>query len=325
MSAGSNLRSKTDATRKESRQSNLKQTINNPKLETAQHLHALIVGIGSLMGVVIAVSLIFLGYPIGQVEIGLFLGCTLIIGVGTSVGFHRYFTHRSFKASRPIHIILAILGSMAAQGPVIFWVALHRLHHEQSDKPGDPHSPNLYGNSISDRIRGLWHAHVGWTYKYAVPNAAYYAGDMIRDKTISRISRQYLLWVFIGLFIPSILGGILTQTWFGVLTGFLWGGLVRMFFWHNMVWCITSVAHVIGSRPLASGDLSTNNFWLAIPTMGESWHNNHHAFPHVAIVGFEWWQIDFSGWVIRAMEKMGWICDVKVVSSAMISAKKNLS
>lgn len=300
----------------------VRRTISSPKLEAAQHIHAIVVGVGSLLGVIAAIALILLGHPIGKTEVGLFLVCTVIIGVGTSVGFHRYFTHRSFKASRPVHIALAILGSMAAQGPVIFWVALHRLHHELSDKSGDPHSPNLHGDGILDRIRGLWYAHVGWTYKYAVPNANYYAGDMIRDKTISKISKQYLWWVAIGLLIPAVLGGLFTQTWFGVLTGFLWGGLVRMFFWHNMVWCITSVAHVIGTRPLKSGDLSTNNFWLAIPTMGESWHNNHHAFPHVAIVGFEWWQLDPSGWLIRAMETMGWVWDVKVASPGKISAKK---
>ncbi|NEO03205.1 MAG: acyl-CoA desaturase [Moorea sp. SIO3I7] len=298
-----------------------KKTIANARLKAAQHLHALVVSSVSLMGLVVALTLLILGNPIGLVEIGLFVGCTFVIGIGTSVGFHRYFTHRSFKATMPVRVILAILGSMAAQGPLIFWVALHRLHHEHSDQPSDPHSPHFHGSGFLGLLRGLWHAHIGWTFKHEVPNATYYANELIKDKVISKINQMYFIWVFLGLLIPSILGGVLTRTWMGVFYGFLWGGLVRMFFWHNMVWCITSLAHVFGHRPLDSHDQSTNNFWLAIPTLGESWHNNHHAFPHSAITGFEWWQFDLSGWIIRALEGSGLAWDVKVPTKSMIKTK----
>lgn len=299
-----------------------KKTIANARLQAAQHLHALVVSSSSLLGLVVAISLLLLGNPISAVEIGIFLGCTVVIGTGTSVGFHRHFTHRSFKATTPVRVAFAILGSMAAQGPLIFWVALHRLHHEHSDQPGDPHSPHFHGSDFIGMVRGLWYAHVAWTFSYEVPNATYYASDLLRDKVLLKVSQMYFFWVFLGLLIPTALGGVLAGTWMGAFYGFLWGGLVRMFFWHNMVWCITSVAHVFGNRPLDSGDKSTNNFWLAIPTMGESWHNNHHAFPHAAITGLEWWQIDLSGWVIRALEKVGLVWDVKLPTASMIAAKK---
>ncbi|UFP94723.1 acyl-CoA desaturase [Gloeobacter morelensis] len=298
-----------------------RKTLDSARLKSHQRLHAVAVSSLSLLGCLAALTLVCLGRPPGAVEVGLFLGGFLFTGFGVNIGLHRHFTHRSFQAVTPVRVALAILGSMAAQGPVVFWVALHRLHHEFSDQPGDIHSPHFHGEGWWGSVRGLWHAHVGWTFDHAVPNAAYYAGDLLRDRAIAPISRTYFFWVFLGLLIAAVLGGVLTGTWMGALTGFLWGGPVRIFCWHNMIWSITSCAHFFGERPFDADDRSTNNFWFAIPTLGESWHNNHHAFPNAAMAGLEWWQIDPSGWVIRALEKLGLVWDVKIPTQAMRRAK----
>ncbi|WP_226889347.1 acyl-CoA desaturase [Nostoc sp. MG11] len=298
-----------------------KKTVTSSYLKTLQQIHALTVGLVSCLGFVIAVALLLAGNTLSPIEIGTYLALTVVIGIGTTAGFHRHFTHKSFQAAMPVRVVLAVLGSMAAQGPLIFWVALHRLHHEHSDRPGDPHSPHFHGKGFFGMLRGLWHAHFAWTIDYDAPNATYYANDLLRDKVLSKVSQMYFLWVFLGFLIPTVAGGFLRGSWTGAFYGFLWGGLVRLFFWHNMVWCITSVAHVFGSRPLESHDMSTNNFLLAIPTLGESWHNNHHAFPNSAMAGLKWWQIDPSGWVIRALEKLGLVWDVKTPTARMMEAK----
>ena len=248
----------------------------------------------------------------------------LTVGIGTTVGYHRHFTHCSFKAVMPVRVALAILGSMAAQGTLFFWVALHRRHHECSDATGDPHSPfvNDRGKEHGSRLRGLWHAYIGWTFGHEVPNALHYARDLIREPVLAQANRFYFLWVAIGLALPTVLGGVLHGTWVGALSGLVWGGFVRIFLWHNMIWIITSIAHIIGRRDFKSDDKSTNNIWLALPTLGESFHNNHHAFPKAAIMGLKWWQIDIGGWIIVLLEKLGLAWDVWRPTPAMMERKK---
>lgn len=299
-----------------------KKTLDNPKIKHLQHLHAWGVNSFTFGFLLLALVLWVVYRPIGSVEIGLCVTMALLTNVGIVVGYHRHFTHRSFQAKTPVRVILAILGSMAAQGTVNFWVALHRFHHETSDTPEDPHSPYFDGDQPLQGWRGFWHSYVGWTTKHPVPNPNHYATDMLRDKAISWVNKWYLLWVFLGLAIPTVLGGLLRGSLEGAFYGFLWGGAVRMSITHNLVWSITSVAHILGNQSMNSGDRSTNNFWLAIPTLGDSWHNNHHAFPHAAIVGWEWWQIDPAGWLIRVLEKLGLVWEVKVPTPSMITAKK---
>lgn len=299
-----------------------KKTIESDYIKNLQWRHALIVNWFSFLGVVIASILILSGNPVSSVEVGLFAGMWFLTEIGIIVGFHRHFTHCSFQAATPVRIVLSILGSMAAQGSLVFWVSLHRLHHEYSDKQGDPHSPHLHGESLLERLRGLWHSYIGWTLNHPVANPNHYASDLLRDQVISKVNKLYLVWVLLGLAIPTVLGGILRGSWAGAFYGFLWGGPVRMYLTHNLVWSITSIAHVFGNRPLNSKDRSTNNIWIALPTLGESWHNNHHAFPNAAIVGWKWWQIDIAGWIVRALEKLGLIWDVKVPTASMIQAKK---
>ncbi|PYS89581.1 MAG: acyl-CoA desaturase [Acidobacteria bacterium] len=274
------------------------------------------------VGFGVAMLLLLCGYPVGAVEIGLWLGMHILILIGVEVGFHRHFAHRSFNLRRPVRVALAILGSMAFQGPVIWWAATHRRHHNYSDKPGDPHSPHLHGEGPQRLMRGLFHAHMGWLF---VPESTRavgwdrYAHDLYRDKAVFKVHTLYFYWLLLGFVIPAILGGILTRTWMGAFLGFLWGGLVRIFMMnHVFYWCINSVTHTFGTRPFVSNDQSTNNIWLAIPTLGQSWHNNHHAFPSSAMMGLRWWEVDIGGWVVRALERLNLAWDVKTPSQAMM-------
>lgn len=291
-------------------QSKHKRTVDNRLVKRAQHIHTIVATTAGLSGVVAAALLHIFISPVSAAALGIFLLFFFLVGMGLTIGYHRLFTHRSYTALTPLRIALGILGSMAGQGPIVFWTALHRMHHELSDKEGDPHSPNLSGAGWKNKVRGIVHAYIGWTVKHEVPNANFYARDLLGDSAIMWVNKRYYLWIALGLALPALLGWIFTETAYGALEGFLWGGLIRMFALHNVIWWITSFAHVFGSRDYVARDLSTNNFWLAIPTLGESWHNHHHAFPRAAILSFAWWQIDISGCVIAALEKIGVVKDV---------------
>ncbi|WP_437805988.1 acyl-CoA desaturase [Sorangium sp. So ce1078] len=299
------------------------RTLSSGKLKRAQRLHSQAVVVVIVLGISLAIGLAALGYPPDSTDLGIFLVSTVLVGLGGSVGFHRHFTHRSFKAKTPVRVALAILGSMAMQGTLFFWVALHRRHHEHGDETGDPHSPHIRedGSAYASRLQGVWHSYMGWTFSHEVPNAAHYAKDLLADKVLSRINRMYFLWVFLGLALPTLAGGLLTGTWVGALSGLVWGGFLRIFFWHNMIWYITSLAHVIGRRDFRSGDLSTNSVLMALPTLGESWHNNHHAFPAAPILHLKWYQFDFSGLIIRILALLGLAWDLKEPSRQMLRDK----
>jgi len=298
------------------------RTIDSPYLKKQQQGHARTVNITAFLGAAVALVLPFLAYPIGAVEVWVFVVMFLLTETGVTVGFHRHFTHRSFKAKPFVRVILAILGSMSAQGSLVFWAALHRWHHEFSDQKGDPHSPYVRGDEPLSGLRGFWHSYLGWTTNHGVPNPYHYTPDLVQDAVISKINRHYLSWIFLGLAIPTLLSGILTTSLWGALYGFLWGGLLRIFISLNLVLFITSLAHIIGHQSYKSGDHSTNNIWFAIPTLGESWHNNHHAFPNAAVVGWRWWQVDISGWVILLLEKLGLVWDVNIPTHEMRKNKK---
>jgi len=231
----------------------------------------------------------------------------LFTAIGITVGFHRLLTHRSFQTSKPIEYTFAILGSMAVQGPVISWVADHRKHHAHTDEEGDPHSPHVgHDGGIRGVFSGLWHAHTGWLMStQGRADWKRYAADLYEDEGMRTISRQFVPLVFATLAIPALAGFIVTGTWVGALTGLLWGGLVRIFFVHHITWSVNSVCHFLGSRRFDTDDRSTNVFWLAIPSLGESWHHNHHAFPRSAVHGLKRWEPDPSGMIIAAMEKLG--------------------
>lgn len=275
----------------------------------------------ALIGVILAVYQIATA-KVGLLEIGLWLSMIIVTAIGTSVGYHRYFAHRSFKTIRPVEILLAIFGSMAGQGALIAWVSVHRCHHQYSDMVGDLHSPNLHGDGLKGKIQGLWHSHMGWLLDDKLPNSMLFAKDILQDTVMTRISRLYFLWLALGFVIPAFLGGMIAGTWQGALQGLIWGGFVRFVWSFHGGYTINSIVHVFGKRWLHSKDQSRNNVWLAIPTLGEGWHNNHHAFPNSAKFGLTWWQIDLGYWVIHLLELFGLAYHVKSPTPEMIMAKK---
>jgi stearoyl-CoA desaturase (Delta-9 desaturase) len=230
---------------------------------------------------------------------------------GVTVGFHRYLTHRSFQAARPLRIGLAIVGSMALQGPVIRWVAEHRRHHAFADKEGDPHSPWLFGTTPAAVVRGFWHSHFGWMLSREETNPARFAPDLLADPDIVRVNRQFPGWTALSLVAPAVLGGLLSWSWWGALTAFFWAGLVRIGVLHHITWSVNSLCHMVGTRPWTLRDRSTNLWPLAIVTAGESWHNLHHADPTCARHGVGRGQIDLSAWIIAAFERLGWAHSVR--------------
>lgn len=238
-------------------------------------------------------------------ELSLFLGMYLATGLGVTVGYHRLFTHRSFETVRPIKFVLAVLGSMSIEGPLLRWAAVHRRHHQNSDGAEDPHSPNGFGGGVRGVLAGWWHAHIGWMFADPPPNLGRYVADLQADKLLRIISRLFPLWVVLGLMIPTILGALMTGTWTGAVLGFIWGGLVRTFFVHHATWSINSVCHLWGWRPFRTRDHSRNNLLFGVLGLGEGWHNNHHAFPSSARHGLKWWEFDLSYLVIRALELIG--------------------
>lgn len=246
----------------------------------------------------------------------------LLTVVGITVGYHRLFTHRSFKTGRPLRALFAVLGSAAVEGPVIEWVSTHRKHHRFSDVSGDPHSPHTeQGVGWRGAIRGLFHAHVGWMFRgvdRADPQR--YAKDLLADPVLRAVDRMFLLWVLVGLAFPFGLGVALTGSIVGGLTGLLWGGAVRILFLHHATFSINSLCHFFGRRRFPTGDESRNLAWLALPTFGEAWHNNHHAFPTSAHHGLTRWQLDPGGWLIDAMERFGLAWDVvRIAPSAQLA------
>ena len=245
-----------------------------------------------------------------------------VTGFGITIGFHRYFTHQSFETNRFVRGLFAITGSMALEGPVITWVADHRRHHAFADKEGDPHSPHLdEGPGVRGVLKGLWHAHMGWLFSDEQTSARRWAPDLLKDPLIVKIDRLFPLWMFLTLALPPAIGFAVTGTLRGALTAFLWGSLARIFLIHHITWSINSICHFYGKRPFETDEYSTNNWALALISFGESWHNNHHAFPSAAVHGLSKTQIDPSGAVITGMEKLGLARDVRRVEAKQIAAK----
>jgi len=233
----------------------------------------------------------------------------LLTGVGVTVGFHRLLTHRSFQVPKPLEYIFAVLGSMAVQGPVMSWVADHRKHHAHADEEGDPHSPHVgHGDGATGVLRGLWHAHTGWLFStQGQASARRYAKDLYEDPGMRLINRRFPLLVLLSLALPALAGWAITGTLAGAAGGLLWGGLVRIFLVHHITWSVNSVCHFLGTRRFETEDQSTNVAWLALPSFGESWHHNHHAFPRSASHGLRRWErlLDPSALVITLLEKVG--------------------
>jgi stearoyl-CoA desaturase (delta-9 desaturase) len=291
---------------------------------------------------------LFLREGIRWLDVGLLVGMYLLTMTGVELGLHRYFSHHTFETTRPIRILLLILGSMAGQGSVLMWSGVHRWHHAHTDVPGDLHSPTLGRHGFWQRVRGFFWSQFLWFLDSpavarfhrllnrhgSAPEAlltsnedlqeirlARLMPDLLRDPELVRLNQRYGLWVLLGFALPTVVGGLITGTWEGAWRGLVWGGFVRFSLVQQATYAVNSVTHTLGTQPLASRDDSRNNMALALVTLGAGWHNNHHTFPGSAVMDFHWWQVDVSGWMVRVLERLGWAWDVHKPSPEAIAAR----
>jgi stearoyl-CoA desaturase (Delta-9 desaturase) len=244
---------------------------------------------------------------VGWSDLATFVVMYVVCALGVTVGYHRLLAHRSFTASPPVRVGLAVAGTMAAQGPAIIWAAHHRRHHRLTDKPGDPHSPYVTPEGEDHRgLRGWWHSHLGWLLdERLTSNPIRYCPDLAREPSLRWVSRNFAPLVLLGVALPAALGFALTGTLLGAATGALWGGLIRMFVLNQVTYCVNSLGHMTGGRGFATPDESRNTAWLALASFGEAWHNNHHALPRSARFGFRPWQVDLGGSFVAVLERLG--------------------
>jgi stearoyl-CoA desaturase (Delta-9 desaturase) len=273
------------------------------------------------LALVAAVPMLW-GWGLGWTDVGLAVGFYLVSSLGVTVGYHRHFTHGSFKAIRPLRIALAVAGGLASQGSVVDWVADHRRHHAFSDREGDPHSPWLFGTSPAAIAKGFWHAHMGWLFERDQTNAERFAPDLLADRDVLAVDRLFVPLTVVTLGLPGVLGGLITWSLWGGLTALFWAGLVRVALLHHVTWSVNSICHMVGSRPFASRDRAANFWPLAILSMGESWHNSHHADPTGARHGVLRGQLDISARLIWIFEKFGWATHVRWPKPERLAAKR---
>ncbi|MFG6194998.1 acyl-CoA desaturase [Nonomuraea sp. JJY05] len=281
---------------------------------------ALVVGL-PLIAIAAAVPFAW-GWGLGWTDIAISFVFYVVSGLGVTVGLHRYFTHGSFKAKRPLKIALGIAGSLSLEMSVLDWVATHRKHHKFSDKEGDPHSPWRFGPGFKSLSKGLMYAHMGWLFESERTNREKYAPDLVKDPDIMKLHKWFGPIALTSIVLPGVLGGLLTWSWQGALTALFWGSLIRIGLLHHVTWSINSICHVFGEEEFQVRDKSRNVWWLAIPSFGESWHNLHHSDPTCARHGALKGQIDLSAGLIRIFEKLGWVYDVRWPTPERLAAKR---
>jgi len=240
-------------------------------------------------------ALFFFRWPAFFTAVGLYW---LSLSLGIGMGYHRLLTHRGYKVPRYVEYFLAVCGTLALEGGPIAWVATHRVHHQFSDLEGDPHTPR----------DGRWWAHILWMLVGDPSNAdtpvcQRYAPDLMKDRFYVRLNRFH--WV------PLTVVGLLLLAW-GGLPFVLWGIFFRVTVGQHVTWMVNSITHIWGSRRFATRDDSRNNWFVALLSFGEGWHNNHHAYPVSARHGLAWYELDITYWTIRLCEKLGLARSVKV-------------
>jgi stearoyl-CoA desaturase (delta-9 desaturase) len=259
---------------------------------------------------------------VSKVDWAIFAAMWVLGSIGIEIGYHRLFSHAAFQCTEGVKAALVILGSMGAQGPAISWASNHKHHHQVSDTDKDSHSPHHGGEGARGWLRGFWHAHLGWKFEYPYPSPSHYTPALVKDRTVLVTGRYYYHWIALGFVVPALIGGLVTRSLQGALTALIMGGLVRLVVGQHVTWCINSVCHLFGTRPFITGDRSTNVAWLALPTMGGSWHNNHHAFPQTANNGLDWWQLDLCYWVLRGLALFGLVWDIKEPTREQIEKRR---
>jgi stearoyl-CoA desaturase (Delta-9 desaturase) len=290
-------------------------------LSRGRKISMLVLTILPFVGLIAAVTLLW-NEAVGWTDLVLFIGLYVICGFGITIGYHRMLTHHAFEAVAPLKAALLVAGSFALQGSALDWAIDHRTHHAYSDKEGDPHSPHHgFKRGPLGAIKGLLHAHMGWMFRHNRTDQERYGKDILQDRLTMTVSRLFPLWAVLTFVVPFVLGGLLTLSWKGAVTGLVWGGLVRLFFNHHVTWSVNSICHFFGKRPFTTSDQSTNNWVLALPSLGESWHHNHHVFPTSAFHGLSWRQVDLSGWVIAVWEKIGLVRNVRKPTTEQIGRK----
>ena len=290
-----------------------------PRASAATRILTLIAVLVPPAGFIVGIALLW-GVAFDWTHLAIMAVMYLASGFGITLGYHRLFTHRSFETSRPIKLLLGVMGSMAVEGSLVRWCATHRMHHQHSDDHADPHSPHTEGSGVRGVLKGIWHAHVGWIFDADSLDLRKYTQDLCKDSTVVWVSKTFPVWVLLGLALPAAVGGLITMSWYGALLGFLWGGLARIFLVHHATWSVNSVCHLWGSRQYRSHDESRNNPIVGVLALGEGWHNNHHAFPTSARHGLSWWQVDISYMVLKALELVGLVWKVKVPSPEKLAS-----
>jgi stearoyl-CoA desaturase (delta-9 desaturase) len=262
------------------------------------------------------------GRFLGWTDVALVAVFYVLSAGGITVGYHRYFTHGSFKANRGLKIFMALAGSLAMEGPVITWVADHRRHHKHSDQEFDPHSPWRFGDDWKALAKGLFWAHYGWLFDANRTSKQKFAKDLLNDRDITRVHRAFPGLVAVSFLLPAALGGLITMSWLGFFTALFWAGFVRITLVHHVTWAINSICHTFGKEEFEVRDKSRNVWWLAIPSLGESWHNLHHSDPTCARHGVLKGQVDISARIIWSFEKLGWARDVRWPKADRLDAKR---
>ena len=264
------------------------------------------------------------GIALHPIDVVLFLVLYVACGLGITVGYHRLFSHKSFKTTPAVRGTLAILGAMTIQGPLTQWVTDHRKHHAHSDDDGDPHSPHVGRQGEHGRIVGLWWSHMGWLFRTkGMERGEQWGRDIYGDPLIRRIDRLYMLWVALSVGIPFVVAFAVRGSALAGVEAMIWAGLIRIFLFQHATWCINSVCHMFGRRTYRTDDHSRNVWLLALPSFGEAWHNNHHAFPGSAVHGIDRRQIDISAWTIGALERLGLAWDVKRMAPGRLAARRD--
>lgn len=289
------------------------------KTSAISQLVTLIAVVVPPLGLLSAMGVLW-GVAFKPVDLVLFLVFYVFCGFGTTIGYHRYFTHKAFETGPVIKAILGILGSMTIQGPITQWVTDHRKHHARSDRDGDPHSPHLQADTLVGTVKGLWHAHVGWLFTTkGMERGDIYGRDLYNDRIVRTIDRLYLLWVVASLGLPYLLGAAIGGSWHAGLEAMIWAGLIRIFCYEHATFAVNSICHSFGRRAFVAKDESRNNWVVAMLTFGEGWHNNHHAFPRSAKQGLRKAQVDVSWMVIRTLERLKLVRAVRIPTPAQMT------